>query len=655
MGRVSAHCSTLTRRAVTLIAGMSLLALGLMVSQNASADGPAASWTYVASAIVPNGQFSSVSCVSSTAICFVAGATIDSTSGTSAVFVESNVSGSWSQQVGATPTAGTFTNSSLASISCASATFCVAVGSVSNSPSATSSLIEVYSGSAWSYQTGTVPSGYQLTSVSCVAAGSCVAVGSGSGEALVESLVNGTWIPTFLPNPPGLSGGTAALNGISCTSTTACVAVGAYPVDTSGDSDGYAEVLSRGSWTLSFFTGGSLSGISCTAQSDCVAVGSIGGATGLVATLANDGWTTSSVSVPLSAVSCPSSGFCAAIGTCAAACSHSIGFIAELMTTSNGPWVSGTIDQSSPGYHADPTDVSCPSVSSCYAAGNGVENVAGGALWSGGIPPATDSYSYAAGGGTGTAPPSGSGLDGSSITLAASPFSYPGHTFAGWSDGTTTYSAGASYKLQSGGTAITFTAQWNAIPTTSVLIPSSGATVSGSTTTLDASAANATSVQFLLFGGTYGYSPHAVCTASPTIYGWLCSWNTRSVPNGSYILVSYASGTGGSVASPGVSVTVKNSPPPATSVLVPSSGSQVSGSTTLDASATNATSVQFLLFGGSYGFNAHTVCTATPTIYGWLCSWNTATVPNGTYVLVSYASGTGGNGASPGISVAVKN
>ena len=51
----------------------------------------------------------------------------------------------------------------------------------------------------------------------------------------------------------------------------------------------------------------------------------------------------------------------------------------------------------------------------------------------------------------------------------------------------------------------------------------------------------------------------------------------------------------------GVSITVKN-PAPTTSVLIPSSGATLSGSTYLDASASNATSVEFLLFGGTYGY-----------------------------------------------------
>jgi hypothetical protein len=100
-------------------------------------------------------------------------------------------------------------------------------------------------------------------------------------------------------------------------------------------------------------------------------------------------------------------------------------------------------------------------------------------------------------------------------------------------------------------------AQWTAAPTTSVLVPSSGATLSGSTY-LDASALNATSVEVLLFGGIYGFAAPVTCTATPTIYGWLCSWNTVTVPNGSYALVSEAFNSGGSTFSSGVSITVNN-------------------------------------------------------------------------------------------------
>ena len=95
--------------------------------------------------------------------------------------------------------------------------------------------------------------------------------------------------------------------------------------------------------------------------------------------------------------------------------------------------------------------------------------------------------------------------------------------------------------------------------------------------------------------------------------------------------------------------------PPTTSVLIPSNGATLSGSTYLDASASNATSVEFRLFGGSFGFNAPVLCTATQTYYGWLCGWNTTTVPNGTYTLVSLASNSVGTAASSGVSITVHN
>ena len=73
---------------------------------------------------------------------------------------------------------------------------------------------------------------------------------------------------------------------------------------------------------------------------------------------------------------------------------------------------------------------------------------------------ATDEYSFNAAGGA-PSPSSGSGLDGTPITLPGAP-TQPGYVFSGWNDGTTTYSAGATYSLSSGGTPIVFTAEWSA-------------------------------------------------------------------------------------------------------------------------------------------------------------------------------------------------
>ena len=104
-----------------------------------------------------------------------------------------------------------------------------------------------------------------------------------------------------------------------------------------------------------------------------------------------------------------------------------------------------------------------------------------------------------------------------------------------------------------------------------------------------------------------------------------------------------------------MSITVNNLPLPTTNVLIPSKGATLSGSATLDASASNATSVEFWLFGGSYGYSGHLVGTAALTYYGWVYSWNTTTVPNGSYVLLSEAFGPGGSAFSPSVSITVTN
>ena len=81
----------------------------------------------------------------------------------------------------------------------------------------------------------------------------------------------------------------------------------------------------------------------------------------------------------------------------------------------------------------------------------------------------------------------------------------------------------------------------NPTPTTAVLIPSGGASVSGTSSLLDASAsANVTYVAFELSGGTIN-GEQLIATATPTYYGWLAEWNTTSVPNGTYKIQSVAS------------------------------------------------------------------------------------------------------------------
>jgi acetyl esterase/lipase len=95
--------------------------------------------------------------------------------------------------------------------------------------------------------------------------------------------------------------------------------------------------------------------------------------------------------------------------------------------------------------------------------------------------------------------------------------------------------------------------------------------------------------------------------------------------------------------------------PATTTVVLPSNGATLSGAQYLDATASSGvTGIQYELSGG--GLTDSVIATATPTLYGWLASWNSTSVPNGTYTLQSVASYQGGvSGTSPGIAVSVAN
>jgi hypothetical protein len=97
--------------------------------------------------------------------------------------------------------------------------------------------------------------------------------------------------------------------------------------------------------------------------------------------------------------------------------------------------------------------------------------------------------------------------------------------------------------------------------------------------------------------------------------------------------------------------------PQATSILDPSNGATLSGTTTLDASASDnvkVSRVEFRLTGG----NSSNVLigVATLTYYGWIAQWDTTSVPNGTYTLKSVAYDPANNsGRSASVNITVQN
>ncbi len=132
------------------------------------------------------------------------------------------------------PPAPTGEHAAFRSVSCTSSSACTAVGSVTTSPSTAKTLIEHWNGSGWSTQSSPSPSPtaerVYFTGVSCASASWCMTVGSssttGSGSHALAEVWNGsTWTIVATPSAPGSEGG-GSFEEVSCSSSSFCVEVG---------------------------------------------------------------------------------------------------------------------------------------------------------------------------------------------------------------------------------------------------------------------------------------------------------------------------------------------------------------------------------------------------------------------------------------------
>lgn len=214
------------------------------------------------------------------------------------------------------------TVSSLASVSCASATFCMAVGEITIRNTAdfvTAPLIERWNGSTWSQVTPAATSGTNadlLNSVSCTTATFCLAIDI---EADLAERWNGTsWIQTASPN---VVGGNLGLAEVSCVSGTMCFVVGAGTVDPNGP---VALRWNGNTWsvtpTASIPNAGVFIGVKCLSGTNCYAVGDSASAT-LIEHWDGVNWSlmpspnpTGSVNGQLLDVACPTTTTCHAVG-----------------------------------------------------------------------------------------------------------------------------------------------------------------------------------------------------------------------------------------------------------------------------------------------------------------------------------------------------
>ena len=171
------------------------------------------------------------------------------------------------------------TSNGLRSVSCTSATTCMAVGVVDDG-SSTSTLAMTWDGSTWtivpSPNAGSAGANNNLGSVACTSATSCVAVGRyfDSGWNSLAMTWNGSAWTVVPAASPGV--GSTRLQSIACVSATACTAVGTF-------FDGSQQLTMAQNWDGSTWTlattptsgtgDNDLRSIACLAASDCVAVG----------------------------------------------------------------------------------------------------------------------------------------------------------------------------------------------------------------------------------------------------------------------------------------------------------------------------------------------------------------------------------------------
>ena len=279
--------------------------------------------------------------------------------------------------------------SSLASVSCISASNCTAVGEADPASSNTAhggggpgyTLAEHWNGTAWKVQATPTPTdaqsgGILLQSVKCVSSSFCMAVGnyvtstSLTGYMFAERWNGTAWQILSIPNPAS-----ANLDAVACTTATNCIAVG----DTynSGSAVPLAEHWNGTGWTpmaVPTSTGNVFTSVSCTSASACTATEESYDATNQALAERWNGktWAVQTFAVPanyeisISNVKCISATACTAVGS---QYDQSISSLLTLAEFWNG---SGWQIQSTPGSSASGLNaISCTALNACTAIGFG--------------------------------------------------------------------------------------------------------------------------------------------------------------------------------------------------------------------------------------------------------------------------------------------
>ena len=276
----------------------------------------------------------------------------------------------------------------LAGVSCVSTTFCAAVGGQTAYGGANTDLIEMWDGTNWTVSPSPDPGTYHdgLTAVSCASASFCVAVGNEGSTGFYDTLIvewDGTsWFLLPSPSPGDMEN---YLNGVSCLSPDQCMAVGAFQNSVDQSERTLAELWNGTDWTVTPSpdpgVSAGLNGVSCTTSpaipTSCIAVGGAPGSGSTEETALWDSWegtnwtvesgpSTSSAINDLDSVSCYNPMDCVAVGY---QYSTPIPF-KSLAETWNGTNVAISPSLSPGPKVTELTGISCVSPVNCVAVGN---------------------------------------------------------------------------------------------------------------------------------------------------------------------------------------------------------------------------------------------------------------------------------------------
>jgi hypothetical protein len=186
-------------------------------------------------------------------------------------------------------------------------------------------------------------------------------------------------------------------------------------------------------------------------------------------------------------------------------------------------------------------------------------------------------------------------------------------------------------------------------PTVSVTAPANGATVSGASVPITATAnddsGTVSKVEFYI---------NSTLVATDTTNSFGISWNSTTVANGNYTIAARAyDAANNATTSSGVTVTVNNTLPdttkPTTSITAPTNGQTVSGNLTFSATANDNVAVTRV------EFSVDGTLKSTDTSSPHSAIIDTTTLSNASHTLTATAYDAAGNSQAASVTVTVNN